>query len=158
MTNHPEHLSLQQNYSSVEEGLPGKTSNRCCWDQLFVYYWQANPCHVVLVDKALLYSCSEPVGNRALQIIWGVIYWFRPGAVFLQRAKWIHAASCGRDILRFGYINYFKGVSILNCHPNTTFGLGMQRGSCWSQQYYLNIKSVGKLLCYVQLTEDQIEW
>lgn len=151
MTNHLEHLSLK-NCPCGRVCLA--TPLTCCWDQLFVYYQQSNPCHVVLSDKGLL--CSEPVANRVLQILLrcNILVWIRC-CVFTEGKANPCGVTCRRCTLWFGDLNYFKGVSFLNCHPNATFGLGVQHGSCWSQQHRLNIRSVMCNLQKIKLSDSQ---
>lgn len=137
---HPlECWSLWQNRFPVRRGF---TCQNLWWMLMgpLVCYRQVSSCHVVVAGQGFLHLHSVPMGSRTPQNLWR----FEPGAVFLQRAKWIHAESHGRDVLWSGDLNYFRGVS----HPNEPFGLGMQCGSSCSQWQYWNIKDVGKLPCY----------
>lgn len=139
-TNHPEHLALQHNspcgrvYLTTPLTDAAVTSCLCAADRQIHVLW----CWLTRRCSAHALSLWETGHASSL----GVIYWFGPGAVFFTEGKvnpfWVMQK---RHTLWSGNLNYFKGVSILNCHPTATFALGMQYRSCWSQQYSLNVNS-----------------
>lgn len=107
---------------------------------------------VVWQGVALLWAYGKQGAADSLRC--NILVWIRC-CVFTEGKANPCGVMCKRHTLWFGDLNDFKGVSLLNCHPNATFGLGVQHGSCWSQQHCLNIRSVMCNLKKIKLSDSQ---